>query len=67
MNGSSACFSVKTRLFAGELPTGSRLEVLSDDLFRERTTYKMLNGLGLGILSPLDFSLLSLYSTLSPS
>ena len=66
MNAPSVCFSVTTRLFAGELPTGSRLEGLSDDLFRERAAYKKLNGLGLGILSLLDFSLLSFYSTLSP-
>ena len=54
MNGPSACFSVKTRR---ELPTASRLEGLSDDLFRERTTYKKLNGLSLGILSLLEISL----------
>ena len=58
MNGPSACFSVKTRLFAGELPAGSRLEGLSNDLLRERTTYKRLTGLGLGIPSLLDLSLL---------
>ena len=59
MNGPSACFSAKACLFAGELPEGtSRLEGSRHDLLREQTTYKRLTGLGLGILSLLELSLL---------